>query len=67
MKDTFMTGFYFFKKLYITHDMAKSAKILFFFTIETYNGSSFHFLNLKRCKKKGKFTKIVFGKGEFCG
>ena len=66
MKDTFMTGFYFFEKLYITHDMTKSAKILFF-TIETYNGSSFHFLNLKICKKKGKFTKIVFGKGEFCG
>ena len=66
MKDTFMTGFYFFKNLYITHNMKKSAK-RFFFTIETYNGSSFHFLNLKRCKRKGKFTKIVFGKGEFCG
>ena len=46
--------------------MKKSAK-RFFFTNETYNGSSFHFLNLKICKKKGKFTKIVFGKGEFCG
>ena len=64
MKDTFMTGFYFFKKLYVTHNMKKSAKI-FFFTIETCNGSSFHFLEI--CKKKGKFRKIVFGKGELCG
>ena len=38
-----------------------------FFMIETYNGSSFRFLNLKMCKNEGKFTKLIFRKDQFSG
>ena len=52
-----MTGFFFLQKTIHYTRYEKKCKNIFF-TTET--------LNLKICKKKGKFTKIVFGKGAFC-
>ena len=56
MKDTLMTGFHFFKRLYITHDMKKSAKT-FFSQLKLTMGAAFIFSILRCVKRKANLQR----------
>ena len=64
MKGAFMTGFYCFRKLYITHDMKKSAKI-FFSQLKLTMGVPFIFSILRYVKRKGNLQKSFLEKVSF--